>query len=71
MTGVRPAKIEGDVLTCGVATELTDEAFEKLNALEKNERYNDPIEWGFDVFEENSPVDIEKAVKEFAAKNKK
>lgn len=70
MTGVRPAKIE-DVLTCDVATELTDEAFEKLNALEKNERYNDPIEWGFDVFEENSPVDIEKAAKEFAAKNKK
>jgi len=41
--------------------ELPDEAFEKLNALEKGVRYNDPLEWGFDIFEEHTPEEVQAA----------
>lgn len=50
---------------------MSQEAFEKLNKLERAQRYNDPIEWGFDVFGERTTEELEKAADEFAAKNKK
>jgi L-glyceraldehyde reductase len=59
------------LLTHCIAEELSQESFEKLNKLERNQRYNDPIEWGFDVFGERTQEELDKASEEFAAKNKK
>ncbi|KAI5788311.1 aldehyde reductase [Geopyxis carbonaria] len=50
--------------------EISAEAFEKLNKLDKAQRYNDPIEWGFDVFGGHSEEELVKAADEYAAKNK-
>jgi hypothetical protein len=37
----------------------------KLESLDKNQRYNAPIDWGVDVFHESNPEAIKAAVKEY------
>lgn len=49
--------------------ELSDEAYEKLNALDTNTRYNDPINWGVDIFDEHTEEEIQKAKEEWVAQN--
>lgn len=49
--------------------ELSDEAFAKLNALDKNQRYNDPVEWGFDMFEEHDEAYVKAAAQKWVAEN--
>jgi L-glyceraldehyde reductase len=46
--------------------ELSEEAFQKLNGLDKNQRYNDPIEWGFDVFDGHQEEELRVASMEYA-----
>jgi len=53
----------------GVEFELPDEAFRKLNALERGVRYNDPLNWGFDIFDEHTPEEVQQAMDEWVAKN--
>ncbi|KAL7275291.1 hypothetical protein RUND412_001772 [Rhizina undulata] len=49
--------------------ELSDDAFEKLGALDRNQRYNDPVEWGFDMFEEHDEAFIKAASKKWVDEN--
>ncbi|KAF8244840.1 Aldo/keto reductase [Wilcoxina mikolae CBS 423.85] len=44
---------------------LSDEAMEKLSSLDKNQRYNAPIDWGVDVFDSSNPEAIKAAVAEY------
>lgn len=51
--------------------ELPKEAFEKINSLDRNHRYNVPARWGYDVFDELSHEQLQKAVDDFVASQKK
>ena len=53
-----------------IAEELNTEAVEKLNKLERHQRYNDPVNWGFDVFDEHTPEELQEGIKRYIAKNK-
>lgn len=45
--------------------ELPKEAFDKLNAMEKHKRYNDPSKrWGFDIFDEAGEEVVKQTAKE-------
>ncbi|KAI5298524.1 hypothetical protein KEM55_003293 [Ascosphaera atra] len=46
--------------------ELTDAAFEKLNSLEKNLRYNVPKFWGDDMFGELGQEEVDAAARKYA-----
>ncbi|KAI5812157.1 putative aldehyde reductase I [Pyronema omphalodes] len=66
-TSVVPKSVtEGRIKSNFKKVELSDEAFRKLNALDKNQRYNDPIEWGFDVFDEHQEEELRVAAMEYA-----
>ena len=49
--------------------ELSDAAFEKLNALERGVRYNDPLNWGYDIFDEHTPEETQKAMDDWVKEN--
>jgi L-glyceraldehyde reductase len=51
-------------------SELPQAAFDKINKLDRNHRYNVPARWGFDVFDELSPEQLNKAVNEFVESQK-
>lgn len=47
--------------------ELPKEVFEKINALDRNHRYNFPARLGVDIFGEASPESLKKAVEDWKA----
>lgn len=53
----------------GLEFELSGEAFEKLQKLDRNERYNDPVEWGFDMFDEHDEAYVRAQAKKWVDKN--
>lgn len=50
--------------------ELPQDAFEKINSLDRNHRYNLPARLGVDIFGDAKPEVLEKAVAEFKKKNR-
>ena len=38
-----------------LVSQLPHSAFEKLNAMENRYRYNNPVQWGVDVFRDGHP----------------
>jgi len=52
--------------------DLTDETFQKLLNLEKGLRYNDPVEWGYDMFDTGVDVktEAEKSAKKWQEEHK-
>jgi diketogulonate reductase-like aldo/keto reductase len=48
---------------------LPDDIFAELNALERHKRFNFPINWGFDIFEEAGEEAVEKAAIESGPSN--
>ncbi|KAL1857508.1 hypothetical protein VTK73DRAFT_8051 [Phialemonium thermophilum] len=63
---VTPARIEQNLQVF----ELPEDAFQKMNALDKKTRYNFPARLGVDIFGDADPAAIKKAVEEFRAKQK-
>lgn len=53
----------------GLEFELSDEAFEKLQKLDRNKRYNDPVEWDFDMFDEHDAAYVNAASKQWIKEN--
>ncbi|KAM0227345.1 hypothetical protein ACHAP5_012198 [Fusarium lateritium] len=51
-------------------TELPQDAFEQLNGLERNKRYNWQTRWGYDIFQELGEEEVKKAAKEAGPENK-
>lgn len=50
--------------------ELPKEAFEKLNAMERHKRFNDPSKrWGYDIFDEHGEEAVKAGAKEAAKEN--
>ncbi len=54
-----------------IVFELSPEIFEKINALDKNHRYNFPARLGVDIFGESSPEALRKAVEDWKAAQRK
>lgn len=50
--------------------ELPQDAFEKINSLDRNHRYNLPARLGVDIFGDAKPGVLEKAVADFKKKNR-
>ncbi|WPH03944.1 NADP(+) coupled glycerol dehydrogenase [Acrodontium crateriforme] len=50
---------------------LPEEAYEKLNSLSRNKRFNFPSRWGFDIFDEWGEEAVKKAGIEAREQNKK
>lgn len=50
--------------------ELPQDAFEKVNSLDRNHRYNLPARLGVDIFGDAKPGQLEAAVAEFKKKNR-
>jgi L-glyceraldehyde reductase len=42
----------------------------KLDSLDKNQRYNDPLEWGVDVFDIHTEAEVKEAVEGYAKSQK-
>ncbi|RPA90889.1 Aldo/keto reductase [Choiromyces venosus 120613-1] len=49
--------------------DIPDESFKKLEALDRNQRYNDPVEWGYDVFDEHDEAYVKEAAKKWVEEN--
>jgi hypothetical protein len=43
---------------------------DELNALERHKRFNFPVHWGFDIFDEAGEEEVRKAALSSAKKNK-
>ncbi|KAK7747464.1 hypothetical protein SLS53_001719 [Cytospora paraplurivora] len=63
---VTPARIKSNL----EVFELPQDAFEKVNSLDRNHRYNLPARLGIDIFGDAKPGQLEKAVAEFKKKNR-
>lgn len=50
--------------------EIPEEQFKQLNALERHKRFNFPIHWGFDIFDEAGEEAVKQAA-EYAGENNK
>ncbi|OAL26623.1 hypothetical protein AYO20_10047 [Fonsecaea nubica] len=48
---------------------LPDDVMEKLNALERNKRFNFPARWGYDIFDELGDEQVAKIAKESGPEN--
>lgn len=64
---VTPSRIKSNL----EVFELPKEAFDKVTSVDKNHRYNMPARLGVDIFGDAKPGQLEKAVEEFRAKNRK
>lgn len=51
--------------------ELPAKEFGRINALERNSRYNMPVRLGVDVFGEHSPAEVQKGRQDWIAAQKK
>ncbi|KAK2033202.1 aldo/keto reductase [Colletotrichum zoysiae] len=51
--------------------ELPTDVFDKINALDRNHRYNFPARLGVDIFDESDPATLQKAVETWVAQQKK
>lgn len=49
---------------------LPEEAFDKLNKLEKHHRYNFPARWGVDIYDEVGDESAKTSAKKWAAGQK-
>ncbi|TKA82450.1 hypothetical protein B0A49_00049 [Cryomyces minteri] len=49
---------------------LPQDAFDELNALERHKRFNFPMRWGFDIFDEAGDETVEKAAEAAGEENK-
>ncbi|KAJ9615776.1 hypothetical protein H2200_001853 [Cladophialophora chaetospira] len=55
-TIVLPKSVTPDRIVSNLkVSQLPNDAFEKLTAMEKRSRYNDPVQWGVDVFRDGHP----------------
>ncbi|KAI1858410.1 hypothetical protein JX265_004970 [Neoarthrinium moseri] len=64
---VTPARIKANF----EVFELPQEAFQKINALDRAHRYNFPIRLGVDIFGESSPEALRKGVEDWKAAQRK
>ncbi|GJC87994.1 9,11-endoperoxide prostaglandin H2 reductase [Colletotrichum liriopes] len=64
---VTPSRIEQNF----EVFELPKDVFEKINALDRNHRYNFPARLGVDIFGESDPETLKKAVETWVAQQKK
>lgn len=62
---VTPSRIESNLKV----SELPQDAFKKLDALERNKRYNWQSRWGYDIFEELGDAEVKKVAKETGPEN--
>ncbi|KAJ3527039.1 hypothetical protein NM208_g10908 [Fusarium decemcellulare] len=62
---VTPSRIESNLQV----KELPQDAFEKLNGLERNKRYNWQTRWGFDIFQELGEDEVKKVARETGPEN--
>lgn len=62
---VTPSRIESNLKV----SELPDEAFEQLNGLERNKRFNWQSRWGYDIFEELGDDEVRRVAKETGPEN--
>ncbi|KAH6680067.1 GCY protein [Plectosphaerella plurivora] len=63
---VTPSRIKSNFLV----SELPEDAFAQLNALERNKRFNWQTRWGFDIFQELGEEEVKKVAQESAEENK-
>ena len=54
------------VADLGAEIELPRETKEKLDGLDRNVRYMDPIEWGVDLYDQHTPEEVKAKVAEHA-----
>ena len=64
---VTPSRIEANLKV----QELPKEVFAKLDAMEKNKRFNKQTRWGFDIFQELGEEKAKQLGQELAEENKK
>ncbi|KAF4468800.1 GCY [Fusarium albosuccineum] len=62
---VTPSRIESNLQV----KELPQDAFEELNGLERNKRYNWQTRWGFDIFQELGEDEVKKVARETGPEN--
>lgn len=62
---VTPSRIQSNLQV----TELPKDAFERLNGMEKNKRFNWQTRWGYDIFEELGEEAVKKAAQETGPEN--
>ncbi|KAI5849883.1 NADP-dependent oxidoreductase domain-containing protein [Tricharina praecox] len=66
-TSVVPKSVHADRIASNFKPiVLSEEAKKKLDSLDKNQRYNDPIEWGYDVFDLHKEEELVTASDEYA-----
>ncbi|KXJ87113.1 GCY protein [Microdochium bolleyi] len=63
---VTPSRIKSNAQVA----ELPSDAFEQLNGLERNKRFNWQTRWGFDIFQELGDEEVERIASEAAEENK-
>ncbi|KAH6887434.1 NADP-dependent oxidoreductase domain-containing protein [Thelonectria olida] len=62
---VTPSRIESNIKV----KELPREAFDKLNGLERNKRYNWQTRWGYDIFQELGEEEVKRVARETGPEN--
>jgi diketogulonate reductase-like aldo/keto reductase len=63
---VTPSRIASNLLV----KELSETAFSTLNSLERHKRFNFPMRWGFDIFQEAGEAECRQAAKQAGPENK-
>jgi diketogulonate reductase-like aldo/keto reductase len=63
---VTPSRIKSNLQV----KELSQDAFNELNTLERHKRFNQQSRWGFDIFEELGEEEVTKIAQGFAEENK-
>lgn len=63
---VTPSRIASNL----AVKRLPEDAYAKLNSLARHKRFNFPIRWGYDIFDEAGEEKVKKAAKDAAAENK-
>lgn len=62
---VTPSRIESNIQV----KELPQDAFDQLNALERNKRYNWQTRWGYDIFQELGEDEVKRVARETGPEN--
>ncbi|KAF7558260.1 hypothetical protein G7Z17_g178 [Cylindrodendrum hubeiense] len=62
---VTPGRIESNIQV----KELPQDAFDQLNALERNKRYNWQTRWGYDIFQELGEDEVKRVARETGVEN--
>ncbi|KAH3918695.1 hypothetical protein HBH56_023060 [Parastagonospora nodorum] len=63
---VTPSRIKSNLRV----KELSTDAFQELNTLERHKRFNQQSRWGYDMFEELGEDKVSKIARDFAQENK-